>query len=196
MFGKRNIYLVGPMGSGKTAVGRQLARILGVPFHDSDTEIERRTGVDVPFIFEREGEPGFRLREREALEALVRLEPIVLATGGGAVLAPENRRLLADHGVVVFLETSVGQQLQRVGSGRGRPLLQKQEDLPTLLKRMRALRDPLYREVADITVVTDNRRVVKVAEAILRQIDRQSVAAPDPSPPAGGALPPASPADG
>jgi shikimate kinase / 3-dehydroquinate synthase len=161
MFGKPNIYLVGPMGSGKTAVGRQLARMLGVPFHDSDAEIERRTGVDVPFIFEREGEPGFRQREREALEALVQLSPIVMATGGGAVLAPENRRLLSDHGVVVFLETSVGQQLQRVGSGRGRPLLQQQEDLPALLRRMRAIRDPLYREVA------------KVAESILRQIERR-----------------------
>lgn len=196
MFGKRNIFLVGPMGSGKTAVGRQLARILGVPFHDSDTEIERRTGVDVPFIFEREGEPGFRQREREALEALVRLEPIVLATGGGAVLAPENRRLLADHGVVVFLETSVGQQLQRVGSGRGRPLLQKQEDLPTLLKQMRALRDPLYREVADITVVTDNRRVAKVADTIIRQIERRAAAAESSAPPGGGVSPPAASAEG
>ncbi len=97
--GKASIYLIGPMGSGKTAVGRQLARLLDVRFYDSDAEIERRTGVDIPFIFEREGEPGFRLREREAIEALTSLlEPIVLATGGGAVLAPENRRLLAERG--------------------------------------------------------------------------------------------------
>lgn len=167
MKGKANIYLIGPMGSGKTAVGRQLARLLDVPFHDSDAEIERRTGVDIPFIFEREGEPGFRLREREAIEALTQLEPIVLATGGGAVLAPENRRLLAERGTVIFLETSLAQQLQRVGTGKGRPLLSV-DDLPARLKRLRAERDPLYREIADHCIPTDRRRVAKVAEHILR----------------------------
>jgi shikimate kinase len=168
MKGKRNIFLIGPMGSGKTAVGRQLARLLDIPFYDSDAEIEKRTGVDIPFIFEREGEPGFRLREREAIEALTELEPIVLATGGGAVLAPENRRLLAERGTVVFLETSLAQQLQRVGSGKGRPLLAGGEDLPDRLKRLRAERDGLYREIADHCVPTDRRRVAKVAEHILR----------------------------
>ncbi len=178
MKGKASIYLIGPMGSGKTAVGRQLARLLDVRFYDSDAEIERRTGVDIPFIFEREGEPGFRLREREAIEALTSLlEPIVLATGGGAVLAPENRRLLAERGTVVFLETSLAQQLQRVGTGKGRPLLSGGEDLPERLKRLRAERDSLYREIADHCVPTDRRRVAKVAEHILR------VTAP-PKPPA------------
>jgi shikimate kinase len=165
--GKANIFLVGPMGSGKTAVGRQLARLLGVPFHDSDAEIEKRTGVDIPFIFEREGEPGFRLREREAIEALTQLEPIVLATGGGAVLAEENRRLLAERGTVIYLETSLSQQLQRVGTGKGRPLLSV-DDLPERLKRLRVEREPLYREIADHCVPTDRRRVAKVAEHILR----------------------------
>lgn len=168
MKGKANIFLIGPMGSGKTAVGRQLARLLDVPFYDSDAEIEKRTGVDIPFIFEREGELGFRLREREAIEALTLLEPIVLATGGGAVLAPENRRLLAERGTVVFLETSLAHQLQRVGTGKGRPLLSGGEDLPERLKRLRAERDPLYREIADHCIPTDRRRVAKVAEYILR----------------------------
>src|ERR1700755_1536315 len=98
MLAKPNLFLVGPMGSGKSAVGKQLARMLGVPFYDSDTELERRTGVDIPFIFEKEGEAGFRQRERETIEALTAREPIVLATGGGAVLLPENRRVLAERG--------------------------------------------------------------------------------------------------
>jgi len=175
--GKANIFLIGPMGSGKTAVGRQLARLLDIPFHDSDVEIEKRTGVDIPFIFEREGEPGFRLREREAIEALTQLEPIVLATGGGAVLAQENRRLLAERGTVIFLETSLAQQLQRVGTGKGRPLLSG-DGLPERLKRLRAEREPLYREIADHCVPTDRRRVSKVADHILR------VTSPSRTPPA------------
>jgi shikimate kinase len=165
--GRTNIFLIGPMGSGKTAVGRQLARLLDIPFYDSDAEIEKRTGVDIPFIFDREGEPGFRMREREAIEALTLLEPIVLATGGGAVLAEENRRLLAERGSVIYLETSLSQQLQRVGSGKGRPLLSV-EDLPERLKRLRIEREPLYREIADYCIPTDRRRVTKVAEHIVR----------------------------
>ena len=107
MLGKTNVFLIGPMGSGKTAVGRYLSRLLDLTFHDSDAEIERRTGVDIPFIFEKEGEVGFRQREREAIEILTAMDRIVLATGGGAVLLAENRRHLADRGCVVYLETSV-----------------------------------------------------------------------------------------
>jgi shikimate kinase len=169
MLGKRNIYLIGPMGTGKTAVGKQLARQLGVPFHDSDAEIERMVGVDIPYIFEQEGEAGFRQREREALVALCQREPIVLATGGGAVLAPENRKLLRETGVVVFLQTSLAQQLQRVGNGRGRPLL-KGVDMARRLAELRAVRDPLYRETADVTLPTDNKRVGKVADLIMAQL--------------------------
>lgn len=167
MKGKDSIYLIGPMGSGKTAVGRQLARLLGLPFHDSDVEIEKRTGVDIPFIFEREGEAGFRQRERETIEELTRLPAIVLSTGGGAVLLPENRLALARHGTVVFLETSLTQQLQRVGSGKGRPLLTG-VDLQDKLRKLRAEREPLYREIADFCIPTDRRRVIKVAEHILK----------------------------
>jgi shikimate kinase len=123
MLGKRNIYLIGPMGTGKTAVGKQLGRLLGAPFLDSDAEIEKHAGVDIPYIFEREGEAGFRQRERDVLAELCHRDGIVLATGGGAVLAAPNRELLRETGVVVYLETSLAQQLQRVGKGRGRPLL-------------------------------------------------------------------------
>lgn len=169
MLGKRNIYLIGPMGTGKTAVGKHLARQIGAPFVDSDAEIERVAGVDIPYIFEEEGEPGFRQREREVLAELCRREPLVLATGGGAILSPENRQLLKSTGIVVFLQTSVAQQLQRVGNGRGRPLL-KGVDLPGRLEELRLAREPLYRETADITLCTDGRRVTKVSEMVLKEV--------------------------
>ena len=169
MRGKASVFLIGPMGSGKTAVGRQLARSLGFAFHDSDAEIERRTGVDIPFIFEKEGEAGFRVREREAIEALTQLPRIVLATGGGAVLAPENRRHLAARGCVVYLETSVAQQAERVRYGRKRPLLAS-GDAETRLSYLMDARAPLYSEVADIVVTTDGRRVNSVAEQVLREL--------------------------
>jgi len=172
MLGKTSIFLIGPMGSGKTAVGRALSRTLGLPFHDSDAEIERRTGVDIPFIFEKEGEAGFRAREREAIEALTRLEGIVLATGGGAVLASENRRHLAERGTVVYLETSVRQQADRVRHGRNRPLLQQPGDIAERLGALMDVRSPLYGEIADVTVSTDGRRVPAVVEEILRFLSK------------------------
>ena len=169
MLGKPSVFLIGPMGSGKTAVGRHLARALGLPFHDSDAEIERRTGVDIPFIFEKEGEAGFRQREREAIDALTALPRIVLATGGGAVLLPENRRHLAERGCVVYLETSVAQQAHRVRHGRNRPLL-ADSDAAARLGQLMDARAPLYGEIADITVPTDGRRVASVAEHVLREL--------------------------
>ena len=170
MLAKSNLFLIGPMGSGKSAVGKQLSRLLRVPFYDSDTEIERRTGVDIPYIFEKEGETGFRLRESEALEVLTTRERIVLATGGGAILLPENRRMLAERGVVVYLKTSVAQQAERVRQGRSRPLLSN-ADPAVKLEALMELRGPLYAEIADVTVVTDNRKVRTVAEDILRELD-------------------------
>jgi shikimate kinase len=169
MLGKTNVFLVGPMGSGKTAVGRYLSRLLDLTFHDSDTEIERRTGVDIPFIFEKEGEAGFRQREREAIEILTTMENIVLATGGGAVLLPENRQHLAERGCVIYLETSVVQQVERVKQGRNRPLLSN-VDSTSKLTQLLAERMPFYREVADVVVSTDGRKVRSVAEDILREL--------------------------
>jgi shikimate kinase len=169
MLGTRNIFLIGPMGSGKTAVGKYLARAIAAPFEDSDAEVERRTGVDIAFIFEKEGEAGFRQREREAIEALTQVEPIVLATGGGAILLPENRRCLASRGCVVYLETSVAQQVHRVRHGRHRPLIVDADPKEKLTQLMQQ-RAPLYAEIADVTIATDGRRVQHVAEEILGKL--------------------------
>lgn len=171
MITKRNIFLIGPMGSGKTAVGRQLARLFHYTFHDSDADIEARTGVDIPFIFEQEGEAGFRLREKEAIDRLTRLEGIVLATGGGAVIDPDNRRALAERGAVVYLMTSVEQQIARTRHARNRPLLNDVDAERTLAELMRR-RAALYEEIADITVSTDQRRVQLVAEEIYRELQQ------------------------
>ncbi len=169
MLGKHSVFLIGPMGSGKSAVGKYLARLLGLQFYDSDTEIERRTGVDIPYIFDKEGEAGFRQRERETIEALTGMSGTVLATGGGAILLAENRRVLAERGCVVYLETSVAQQADRVKQGRTRPLLAN-VDTATKLEQLMRERAALYREIADVTVPTDGRRVRAVAEEILKKL--------------------------
>ncbi|MEZ5531681.1 MAG: shikimate kinase AroK [Steroidobacteraceae bacterium] len=169
MLGKRNIFLIGPMGSGKSAVGKLLARHVRAPFYDSDAEIEIRTGVDIPYIFEKEGEAGFREREREVIDLLTAMEPVVVSTGGGAILLPENRACLAGRGVVVYLETSVDQQAGRVQHGRHRPLLRDVDPAQKLAELM-AIREPLYRGIADVTVATDGRKVQQVVDRILREI--------------------------
>lgn len=167
----RNIFLIGPMGSGKTAVGRHLARLFRFTFLDSDADIEAKTGVDISFIFEKEGEAGFRVRERESIERLTQLESIVLATGGGAVIEADNRRVLAERGVVVYLETSLEQQLERTRHARHRPLL-NDTDPEEKLKELMLWRAALYAEIAVITVSTDGRRVQLVAEEIQHALQR------------------------
>jgi shikimate kinase len=174
MIGKHNIFLIGPMGSGKTAVGKYLARVLDYPFLDSDHEIEQRTGADIPLIFEREGEAGFRHRERETIAELSARQEIVLATGGGAVLDADTRRELQARGWVVYLETSVTQQAERAGRTRHRPLLHG-ADPAQRLGELLQVREPLYREIADLTVSTNRRRVPAVAEFIAQQY-RESLA--------------------
>jgi shikimate kinase len=153
------------MGSGKTAVGKAVARLLRMPFVDSDAEIERRTGVDIPYIFEREGEAGFREREREVIEDLTQRSPIVLATGGGAILRAENRTALAERGFVVYLETCIESQIERVRHGRHRPLLQV-ADPEARLRELFAHRAPLYEHLAQFRICTDEQRVQSVAEQI------------------------------
>ena len=162
----KNIFLVGPMGAGKSAVGRHLARTLHLTFVDSDDEVESRTGVDIPFIFEKEGEEGFRKRESAAIDDLTRMAGIVLATGGGAVILPENRSHLGGRGLVVYLYTTVDQQVSRTQKGRERPLLEN-GDRRKILEDLLKARDPLYREVADLVVETDGRKVHSVANVIV-----------------------------
>ncbi len=165
-----SFFLVGPMGAGKSTIGRQLARTLGMEFIDSDREIEARTGVDIPLIFELEGESGFRKREREVIDALTAQPGIVLATGGGAVLDPDNRRHLAARGNVIYLKTSVEQQLRRTAHDRNRPLLQT-ENPRQRLEELLAERDPLYREIADIVIDTDGCRVRDVVQKITHYVE-------------------------
>ena len=159
------VFLIGPMGSGKTAVGRAVARLLNLSFMDTDSEIEERTGVDIPFIFEKDGEEGFRAREREIIAELSLVPDIVLATGGGAILSARSRELLAERGFVVYLEASIDRQLERTRTGRHRPLLNT-PDPRARLEELMQLREPLYREIAGLVVSTDGRRVQAVAEAI------------------------------
>ena len=154
------------MGAGKSAVGRQLGRLIHLNFVDSDEEIEERTGVDIPFIFEKEGEEGFRMREVKIIDELSQRQGIVMATGGGAVLDAESRSRLGARGFVVYLHTTVQQQLDRTKRGRSRPLLES-GDKEQILEELMAARDPLYREIADLTVETDGRRVQAVARDIV-----------------------------
>jgi shikimate kinase len=166
---RMKVFLVGPMGSGKSAVGRQLARRLGLEFVDSDDEIAARTGVDIPYIFEREGEAGFRHREAEVIDELTQRENVLVATGGGAVLDPASRTRLRERGHVVYLRTSVDQQLARTRRSETRPLLNNPDPRGTLA-RLFALRAPLYAEVAELTVDTDGRKVRTVVEQICRHL--------------------------
>lgn len=165
-----SFFLVGPMGAGKSTIGRKLARALNLEFIDSDREIEARTGVDIPLIFELEGESGFRKREQEVIDEMSGTPGIVLATGGGAVLDPQNRKHLGSRGTVIYLQTSVDQQLQRTAHDRNRPLLQTgnpREKLEQLL----AERDPLYREIADFVIETDGCKVRDVVQKITRFVE-------------------------
>jgi shikimate kinase len=160
-----NIFFVGLMGAGKTTVGRLLAKELDATFYDTDLEIEKRTGVRIPLIFEMEGEDGFRKREIGVLDELTRMENIVLATGGGAVLAPENRAHLKARGIVIYLRASVHDLHVRTRSDRNRPLLQN-TDAQAKLQQLYQQRDPLYREIATFIVDTGNQPVINIIQKI------------------------------
>ncbi len=164
-----NIILVGPMGAGKSTIGRLLAKELRLPFRDSDKEIEQRTGASIPLIFDVEGEQGFREREHVAIKELCQMDGVVLATGGGAVLRVDNRQVLCAGGRVIYLCTSVEQQLDRTSRDRNRPLLQTPNPREILTNIM-AVRDPLYREIADIVVQTDERPPRLVVVEIIGQL--------------------------
>lgn len=167
----RNLILVGPMGAGKSTIGRLLAKELHLPFKDSDKEIEVRTGADIPWIFDVEGEQGFREREQAVIADLCREDGLVLATGGGAVLRQENREALRAGGRVVYLHASVEQQLERTARDRNRPLLRTANPGQVLCDLL-ALRDPLYREIADVVIETDQRPPRMVVQEILTCLEQ------------------------
>jgi len=167
---KRNIFLIGPMGAGKSTIGRHLADQLHLEFYDSDHEIERRTGADIAWVFDIEGEEGFRAREESVIDDLTEKQGIVLATGGGSILRKAVRNRLSARGIVVYLETTVDKQVARTQRDKRRPLLQNTDSPETVLKDLAGERNPLYEEIADYTVRTDDQSARAVANEIINQI--------------------------
>jgi len=173
----KNIFLVGPMGTGKTTIGRHLAKSLHMEFFDSDQEIEERTGADIAWIFDIEGEAGFRRREAAVIDDLTCRENIVLATGGGAVLDPKNRQYLKQRGTVVYLHTDVDLLVRRTAKDTKRPLLQT-DDPGARLRELMAAREPLYRELADVTLTTSDYTVRGAVKALVGKLARKSKSKP------------------
>jgi shikimate kinase len=169
MTSKPNIFLVGPMGAGKTSIGRQLAEALGMDFCDSDHEIEARSGATIPWIFDVEGEEGFRKREQTMIDELSQRQNIVLATGGGAVLSETSRNYLKTRGTVIYLSASIDLLLERTQRDRNRPLLQT-ENPRARLEELMQIREPLYREVADIVLETDDSSIRHTVNRIIKQL--------------------------
>ena len=170
----RSLFLVGPMGVGKTTIGKQLARELSLEFIDSDHEIEKRAGADISWIFEVEGEAGFREREAKVLEELTHLPDVLISTGGGCVLSDKNRQHLKSRGVVVFLDTSLDIQLMRTKKDKKRPLLQNVNHSDVLTK-MKAVRDPLYNDVCHIKIFVGKSSGTRVVSSIIDNLVDQGL---------------------
>jgi shikimate kinase len=183
---RRALFLVGMMGAGKTTVGKRLARRLGWPFVDADRELEARLGVPVQTIFELEGEPGFRRREAALIDELTQRTDVVFATGGGAVLDAGNREVLRTRGRVVYLRASVGDLWHRLRRDKVRPLL-RTADPRARIEELVARRDPLYREIAHLTIDTGRQPVEQVVDAILDRLGQSALAAPPSDEPASDA---------
>ena len=167
---KRNIFLIGPMGAGKSTIGRQLAQMLGMEFMDSDSVIEERAGADLDWIFDVEGEAGFRKREERIINELTQGQGVVLSTGGGSILSKDNRNVLSARGIVIYLETTIDKQFERTQRDKKRPLLQNDDPRKTL-EELAKIRNPLYEEIADITLQTDDQAAKLVATNIIEMID-------------------------
>ena len=163
------VFLVGPMGAGKTTIGKYLADHLKLSFADTDAEIEARTGADIAWIFDVEGEPGFRDREAQVVQEMTLWDSVVLATGGGVVLRPENRSALGARGYVIYLHATVEEQVRRTQNDRKRPLLQN-DNPEAVLRELMAVRDPLYREIADHVIDTDGCSPRTVAQRLVAQL--------------------------
>lgn len=170
MADKRNIFLIGPMGAGKSTIGRQLAKSLHLEFFDSDTEIERRTGADISWVFELEGEEGFREREEQVISELTEHNGIVLATGGGSIISKENRAKLAARGVVVYLQTNIEKQVARTQRDKRRPLIANADNPREVLEQLAEERNPLYEEIADVVIQTSEQSAKVVANEIIEKL--------------------------
>lgn len=167
---KRNIFLVGPMGAGKSTIGRHLAQQLHMEFLDSDTVIEERTGADIGWVFDVEGEAGFRIREEAVINDLTEQQGIVLATGGGSIKSKENRNRLSARGIVIYLETTIEKQLARTNRDKKRPLLQT-DNPREVLEDLAQERNVLYEEIADFTIQTDDQSAKVVANQIVKMLE-------------------------
>ena len=169
----QNVFLIGPMGVGKTTIGKMLARDLGLQFIDTDQEVENRAGANISWIFDVEGEEGFRLRETNVIDDLTQKSKVLLATGGGSILKPENRRFLRARGIVIFLDTTVEMQLKRTEKDKKRPLLQNGNPRE-ILTRLKADRDPIYQELADIKVTLGDSNSRKIVNSIVRKLEQEN----------------------
>lgn len=167
---KRNIFLIGPMGAGKSTIGRQLAQMLNMDFLDSDSVIEERSGADIDWIFDLEGEAGFRKREERIINELTQSQGLVLSTGGGSVVSKDNRNALSARGIVVYLETAIDKQFERTQRDKKRPLLQTDDPYQVLVE-LAKVRNPLYEEIADITIQTNDQTAKVVATQIIEMMD-------------------------
>ncbi|MDB9751797.1 shikimate kinase AroK [Gammaproteobacteria bacterium] len=168
-----NIILIGPMGTGKTTIGRQLAKNLSVSFYDSDHEIEKRTGVKIALIFEIEGVEGFRRRETQILNELSQMNNIVLSTGGGAVTRAENRKTLKNNGHIIYLKSSPEILFKRTADDKNRPLLQTDDRL-SQIRKILAEREPIYIEMADEVIDSEKKSSKQIIQKILEQIDNEN----------------------
>ena len=173
---KRNVFLIGMMASGKTTIGRQLATMLGLDFHDTDQLVEERAGADISWIFDREGEAGFRDREELVVDEATAMASVVVATGGGAVLRETNRQRLRTRGTVVYLSASPDLIVERTGRNRNRPLLQV-DDVRRRIAALCQQREPLYRAIADVVVATDRLPAHTVAATVARRVAAYSAGA-------------------
>lgn len=170
MFKSQNIFLIGPMGAGKTTIGRHLAKELQYNFYDADKEIETHAGADINWIFDVEGEDKFRKREEQVIAELTGLQDVILATGGGCVLSQHNRTHLSARGIVVYLQVSIEHQLARLEHSRDRPLFHKAPNPQTALEKLAQQREPYYLELADMIIDTDDLSPHAIAQQILDKL--------------------------
>ncbi|QJC35402.1 shikimate kinase AroK [Enterobacteriaceae endosymbiont of Donacia proxima] len=171
---KRNIFLIGPMGAGKSTIGRHLANLLKMDFFDSDQEIEHRTGADINWVFDVEGEEGFRKREKKIIDEITKKQGIILATGGGSIQSKETRKILSSRGIVVYLETTIEKQLSRTKRDKKRPLLKNKQNklAKEILKDLAKKRNYLYNEIADFIIKTDEQSAKVVANQLINLLEK------------------------